>query len=428
MYSSQFLSSVFSFLVLLPLLANAHTCTEDFLTEVGRINISQNCNLKTLQAEFAWNFDNVSRQLEIAFGAKLDTETGWLAWGLNPEAPRMVGTRALIGIKHPNGSLEVNKYSITAFTKLRCPLSPTDNIGLDVRNISFDYLLNIKYYMIRATIVLPKEYNYSSANVVWQIGEAATDRVPFMHPRSLKNFDSAETIDLVSHQVISYHAHPRNRLRMVHGILSIVGWGTLLPVGVIVARYFRKFPQEWSWWFKFHVSCQITGYSLGAIGWGVGLWLGAKSKHYSFHTHRILGIFIFTFTTIQMMALRLKPKRLDEYRIYWNMYHHFLGYAMLVLISVNIFQGIKILEPKPDHVWKWAYIGLLGALGGAVLVLEAYTWLKFWVEKSRKKETIRKEEKPKSEDANNADQPISEGKKNAGGGHTSGGSAVQPRP
>ncbi|PIN25562.1 putative membrane protein [Handroanthus impetiginosus] len=411
MYSSQSLSSFFSFLLLLPLLANAHTCTEDFLTEVRKINITQNCNLKTLQAEFAWNFNNVSRQLEIAFGAKLDTETGWLAWGLNPQAPRMVGTRTLIGIKHPNGSLEVNKYNITAFTKLGCPLLPTDNIGLDVRNFSFEYLLNIRYYMIRATILLPKEYNYSSANVVWQIGEAAADRVPFMHPRNLKNFDSAETIDLVSHQVISYKAHPRRQLRMVHGILSIVGWGTLLPVGAIVARYFKEFPREWTRWYVFHMSCQITGYSLGTIGWGLGLWLGVQSKYYSFQTHRILGIFIFTFATIQMMALRLQPYDSDEYRVYWNMYHHFLGYSILTLISVNIFEGIKILDSKPDHVWKWTYVGLLGALGGVALLLEAYTWFKFGIEKYSRKNT--NEVKPSTNNQN--------------AGQLSGGSASQPQ-
>lgn len=81
-----------------------------------------------------------------------------------------------------------------------------------------------------------------------------------------------------------------------------------------------------------------------------------------------------------MLAWRLRPAPDDGYRTYWNMYHHFLGYAILALISFNIFLGIKILEP--EHVWKWVYIGVLGALGTVALAFEIFGWTKFIIEKS----------------------------------------------
>lgn len=77
----------------------------------------------------------------------------------------------------------------------------------------------------------------------------------------------------------------------------------------------------------------------------------------------------------QMLAFRLKPKETDDYRKHWNMYHHFLGYALLATISVNIFQGIAIL--KPVYTWKWAYIAILGAFGAVTIAFEIYTWIKF---------------------------------------------------
>lgn len=86
---------------------------------------------------------------------------------------------------------------------------------------------------------------------------------------------------------------------------------------------------------------------------------------------------------LQMLAWRLRPAPGDGYRTYWNMYHHFLGYSILVLISFNIFLGIKILEPA--YVWKWAYIGVLGGLGAVALPFEACAWIKFLVEKSYRK-------------------------------------------
>lgn len=212
--SFSYLASV-SVLLIFPLLANAHSCSEGFFMEAKKINITQNCRVKTLGAEFAWNFENKSRQLDIAFGARLETETGWLAWGLNPQGPHMVGTRALIGIKTHNGSLEWHKYNITDATKRHCQLLPSDDIGLDVRNFRFVYFHEIGYFVILATVFLPQEYNSSSTNVVWEIGEAAADSEPLMHPRSLKNLDSAETINLISSEVMSYKPHERRQLRTV---------------------------------------------------------------------------------------------------------------------------------------------------------------------------------------------------------------------
>ena len=116
-----------------------------------------------------------------------------------------------------------------------------------------------------------------------------------------------------------------------------------------------------------------------------------------------------------MLALRLKPEATDEYRKYWDMYHHFLGYALLALISVNIFQGIAIL--KPDHTWKWAYIGVLGALAAITLAFEIRTWVKFL--QSPKKENNKSDAQAPTGGGppNGGGQPLLGG----GGGHPDGG-------
>jgi hypothetical protein len=84
-----------------------------------------------------------------------------------------------------------------------------------------------------------------------------------------------------------------------------------------------------------------------------------------------------------MLALHLKPRKTDEYRKYWNMYHHFLGYALLAVISVNIFHGIDIL--RADHSWKWAYVGILGVFAVIAIALEIFTWAKFLTEYKKSK-------------------------------------------
>lgn len=95
---------------------------------------------------------------------------------------------------------------------------------------------------------------------------------------------------------------------------------------------------------------------------------------------------------IQTLALRLKPKKDDELHIYWSIYHHSLGYALLAVICVNIFKGIKIMQE--DDTWRPAYIAVIASLTFIFLVFEIINWLQFKVEqKKEKKDDIHRQMK-----------------------------------
>lgn len=79
---------------------------------------------------------------------------------------------------------------------------------------------------------------------------------------------------------------------------------------------------------------------------------------------------------LQMLASFLKPTKADRYRHYWNLYHHFVGYALLSLVVINILKGFAILQPP--KIWEHTYIGLLILLASIAFVLEIYTWVKFY--------------------------------------------------
>ncbi|KAK9268066.1 hypothetical protein L1049_010505 [Liquidambar formosana] len=186
----------------------------------------------------------------------------------------------------------------------------------------------------------------------------------------VQNPDSGVTTDLASWKS---HLRPSHHHRHAHGILLIAGWGTLLPIGVIIARYFRKFPMECEDWYSLHILCQVSGHLIGTIGWCVGLWLGHSSKQHGFRTQLILSTIVFTFTTIQMFAICLQPKK--KCRKCWEIYHHILGYALLALIIANIFQGVK--NQSSAAKWKWFYVGELGVLATIAVVLELFRCIKF---------------------------------------------------
>ncbi|XP_052186221.1 cytochrome b561 and DOMON domain-containing protein At3g07570-like isoform X2 [Diospyros lotus] len=88
---------------------------------------------------------------------------------------------------------------------------------------------------------------------------------------------------------------PYSTLRTWHGILSMVGWGILIPIGVIIARYLRNWDP---WWFTSHVLVQSLGLLIGAVGVICGLVLENKSM-VDVTKHKIIGISILVLGCLQ---------------------------------------------------------------------------------------------------------------------------------
>lgn len=210
-------------LVFLSLLSCVHalsSCSLRFNEMAKTINITQCKKLTTLGAEFGWSLSSANNmsetRIDIIFGAILHSETGWLAWGVNPgKTPQMVGTRAIIGIRQQNESLVINTYNITSDTKLRCQLLPTKNMDVKFSRMGVNYIGERRYMTINATLYLPhQDYNVSKLNHVWQVGYHAEGWQPMMHAASLQNVDSTETLNMTSGTARSV-GHHRRHLRHV---------------------------------------------------------------------------------------------------------------------------------------------------------------------------------------------------------------------
>lgn len=84
-------------------------CSEAFWVAARHRNLTHCKQLRVLEAELAWQFSSFNSQwsqIDVVFGARLRSDMGWLAWGVNPlPQPQMIGTRAIIGIRQPNGAL-----------------------------------------------------------------------------------------------------------------------------------------------------------------------------------------------------------------------------------------------------------------------------------------------------------------------------------
>lgn len=85
-------------------------------------------------------------------------------------------------------------------------------------------------------------------------------------------------------------------MRKNHGIVGIIGWGLILPVGAIVARYFKhKEPL----WFYLHSVIQFIGFAFGLVTVLLGLQLYSK-MHVHIPAHRGIGIFVLVLSILQV--------------------------------------------------------------------------------------------------------------------------------
>ncbi|GFY99423.1 auxin-responsive family protein [Actinidia rufa] len=323
-------------------------------------------DLSQLSSYLHWTYDSSTSSLSVAFVAAPAKTDGWISWAINPTATGMAGSQALVAFKDSNGSMTVRTYNISSYSSI-----VPSNLSFAVTEMAADSSGGMM--RIFATVILP-EKGATTVNQVWQVGPSLTDGVLDKHEFQPANLNSKGTLDLLKGvSTAGTGGGSRTKKKNIHGILNAVSWGIMFPIGAIIARYLRTFPSADPAWFYLHAFCQVSAYAIGVAGWGTGLKLGSESKGVQYTAHRNIGIGLFCLATVQVFALFLRPQKDHKFRFYWNIYHHGIGYAILILGILNVFKGLHILGP--EEKWKSAYIVVISVLGGIALLLEGITWV-----------------------------------------------------
>eukprot|EP00850_Spirogloea_muscicola_P004839 SM000021S06472 [mRNA] locus=s21:499980:501291:- [translate_table: standard] len=150
-----------------------------------------------------------------------------------------------------------------------------------------------------------------------------------------------------------------------HGLVNVIAWGLLMPLGVVAARHFKH---EDPLWFHVHRSMQSVAFALGALGLASGLLLTADHAESPFPVHRNLGIALVVVASLQVLAIVARPDKDAKVRPLWNMAHWWTGRAVLLLAIVNIYEGLDAIGA--GTLWTGAYTAALAAILITDLVLE----------------------------------------------------------
>ncbi|KAJ1290272.1 hypothetical protein BS78_02G230500 [Paspalum vaginatum] len=323
-------------------------------------------DLPRLGASVHWTYDRASGDLSVAFVAAPAAPGGWVAWALNPSGDGMPGAQALLALPSSGSAWKVRTYNVSGYAlgepgPIAFPASGlAAELGADGR---------VRVY---GRLRLGPGYGGGVLNQVWQVGAAVSAGTPAPHAMGADNLAAKAKLDLLRATTAAAGADSATKKRNIHGVLNTVSWGILLPLGAIFARYLKAFEAADPAWFYLHVACQLTGYAVGVSGWATGINLGKESRGVTYTDHRNIGIAVFALGTLQVLALFLRPNKEHKLRVYWNMYHHSVGYTVIVLGVVNIFKGMSILGV--EQRWRTAYIGAVCVLVVAAAALEAVTW------------------------------------------------------
>ncbi|WCJ33005.1 Cytochrome b561 and DOMON domain-containing protein At5g35735 [Euphorbia peplus] len=331
--------------------------------------VFQSCiDLPVLTSFLHWTYYPSTLTADIAFRKTGTSTASWIVWSLNPTAQSMLGSQALVAFHNSAGIPTAYTTQIDSYH----PTMLNGNLSFGVSNIRAEYANN--EMIIFATLQL--DNTLIKTNQVWQEGPMSGTGFG-MHHMSRDNLRCVGTIDFSTGSVTvptnSVPSNAKTKKKNVHGVLNAVSWGFMMPMGIMLARYLKAFKVTNPTWFYVHGACQTSAYIIGVAGWATGMKLGSDSPGITHGTHRILGITLFCFATLQVLALFFRPKPDHKLRFYWNIYHRGIGYATVIMSIINIYQGFAILQP--DDLWRKIYTIILIILGGSAAVLEIITWL-----------------------------------------------------
>lgn len=173
-----------------------------------------------------------------------------------------------------------------------------------------------------------------------------------------------------------------NNKKLAHGSLMLIGWGLLLPLGSMLARFLKHRPD--SLWFKLHRVVQTVGLIVALAGWIIALKnfdvFTPGNQGYNSYKHGVAGMVTMCLGLLQPLNAVLRPHHAapggggqeeakTKRRIIWEYFHKGTGYAALLLAVVTIGYGtVTLADVDQQRTFQIAY----GAgVGGCLLLVFA---------------------------------------------------------
>uniref|UniRef100_J3L6P2 Cytochrome b561 and DOMON domain-containing protein n=2 Tax=Oryza brachyantha TaxID=4533 RepID=J3L6P2_ORYBR len=329
------------------------------LAGVGKLIPFDTSNLTCLDA---WSSENfvvryASSGGTWSFVLSAPDKGGYVAVGFSPDGA-MVGSSAVAGWSSGNGvGGVVKQYKLGGTSSGSCP-PDQGSLTLVAKNTLVVAQSSRIYVAFQFTAPQPTPY------LIYAVGPSNTKPSSGNYLAQHRTYTSA-AVNYVAGTTSS--AGGGFDTKKWHGAMAGLGWGVLMPVGIALARYFKKHDP---FWFYAHISVQGVGFVLGVAGIVAGFKLSDDAP--GADTHKALGITILVFGCLQVLAFLARPDKSSKVRRYWNWYHHYVGRAAVACAAVNIFIGLHIAHE--GNATRVAYGIFLAVLALIAVFLEVKLW------------------------------------------------------
>ncbi|XP_047968129.1 ubiquitin carboxyl-terminal hydrolase 5-like isoform X2 [Salvia hispanica] len=285
----------------------------------------------------------------------------YVAIGFSPNG-NMVGSTAVVGWVESGGTSNMKQYFLGGQQPSLVTLIQTPTQGLPFGNASTMLVQSGRIYIAFQLLTAQP-----GSRLIYAVGPVG--RLPQAPDFRLTEHQDkiATSLNYASGQ-FQTEKRPESNLRRIHGLLNMLGWGILIPIGVMVARYMRKWDPLW---FYMHAVTQSIGFILGLIGVMCGFVLDGRLSA-DVPIHKALGIVIISFGCLQVLALLIRPDKSSKVRKYWNWYHFGVGRALVFLAVINVFYGIHL--GKAGSSWNVGFAAFLVVLFVITLIMEIRIW------------------------------------------------------
>eukprot|EP00850_Spirogloea_muscicola_P019211 SM000186S04129 [mRNA] locus=s186:243215:248244:+ [translate_table: standard] len=295
-----------------------------------------------------WSLDG--RHLALAFSGQLKSPGGWLLLGLSLTMTAS-SISALVAFPSASGSAAVQQVNLSGHTAAA-------NGGL-LQVVGASATIVDQLLTVVAFLDLPDPLT-KEVYIVWSSGSNVSTQPLLLSQDGLGALKSAK-VDLRDGK-----EHTRRRsLWAAHGVVNVVGWGVLLPLGAWCGRFL---PRSTPVWLLVHAVMQTTGYFVGVAGFVIGVIIWGTNHNKAHNTHFALALVLLFLATMQVLAALLRPKKGHSFRPTWHLLHAFGGLVILLLAAVQIFVGLRI--SYSEVAYTVAYGVWLGSVGTGAVVLE----------------------------------------------------------
>jgi hypothetical protein len=157
--------------------------------------------------------------------------------------------------------------------------------------------------------------------------------------------------------------------RIAHASLMLIGWGFMIPAGVISARLLKY--KEGGLWFQRHRWVQMCGLFIALVGFIIALArfdVFAGSAGSTAFVHGAVGIAVMALGALQPVNAWLRPhprgegEEVTAPRKLWEILHKGFGYGTVLLSVAAICLGVVTIGGKLQLIFAITYACFVGLL------------------------------------------------------------------